>query len=64
MIDAANSVGAADNAPQVALGMLLWVRVWWMTEFVPLGLLAVTVPLVFLGSGIISWKKVLTVFVR
>ncbi len=62
MIDAARASGAPDWAPQLALGMLLWIIVWWVSECMPLGLAALAVPLVFSLSGIVPWRSTLTAF--
>jgi sodium-dependent dicarboxylate transporter 2/3/5 len=62
MVDAARSVGAADRAPLVALGVLAWVLVWWITECVPLGLAALIVPLALGLSGVVAWRSALAVF--
>ncbi len=59
---AAASVGAAATAPQVALGTLLWMVVWWVGEAVPLGVASLVVPLVFGVSGVIPWKDALASF--
>jgi sodium-dependent dicarboxylate transporter 2/3/5 len=56
------SIGAPEKAPQVALGTLLWVLVWWVTECVPLGIAALIPPLVFSMTKILQWKTALTAF--
>jgi di/tricarboxylate transporter len=50
---------ALDNslpalAPQLALGAMLWMVIWWITKCVPLGITGLIVPLVFTLSGIVS----------
>jgi sodium-dependent dicarboxylate transporter 2/3/5 len=50
---------ASDNslpayAPQLALGTMLWMVVWWVTECVPLGITGLIAPIVFTLSGILS----------
>jgi len=60
MIDVAPAGNAL--APQIALGMLLWILVWWVTECMPLGLAALIIPLVFCMSGILSWNTALSSF--
>ncbi len=62
MIDAASNVGASDRAPQIALGTLLWVLIWWVSECVPLGIAALIPPIVFSMSRIVGWKTSLTSF--
>lgn len=59
---AALSVGAEPHAPQVALGMLLWMVVWWVGEAVPLGIASLMVPLVFGLTGVTPWKDALASF--
>jgi sodium-dependent dicarboxylate transporter 2/3/5 len=64
MIDAARSmdITVPDKAPQLALGTLLWVLVWWVSECVPLGLAALVPPMVFSLTTILTWKTALTSF--
>ena len=64
MIDAARSmdISVPDKAPQIALGTLSWVLVWWVTECVPLGLAALVPPLVFSLTTILTWRTALTSF--
>lgn len=62
MADAALGIGAPDRAPQIALGMLLWVLTWWILECAPLGITALLPPMVFSIAGIIPWKTALTSF--
>ena len=50
---------AIDNslptfAPQLALGTMLWMVVWWVTECVPLGITGMLAPLIFAISGILT----------
>jgi len=54
--DAALAVGQPPIMPQVALGTLLWVLVWWVTEALPLGLATLIVPLVFGLAGVLPWR--------
>lgn len=62
MADAASDNGVFDRAPQVALGTLLWVLIWWVTECVPLGVAAMLPPLIFSMSQILDWSAALTSF--
>jgi sodium-dependent dicarboxylate transporter 2/3/5 len=62
MAEVAAELGAPDRAPQIALGTLLWVLVWWVTECVPLGIAALLPPIVFSMSRIVTWKVSLTAF--
>ena len=63
MVEAAAVVGCdVGRAPQIALGTLLWVLVWWVSECVPLGIAALLPPLVFSMTRILEWKGALTAF--
>lgn len=55
-------VPADPRAPQVALGTLLWVLVWWITECVPLGIAALLPPIIFSMTRIVAWKTSLSSF--
>ena len=61
-VEAIKGISLPDKAPQIALGCLLWVLVWWVTECVPLGIAALVPPIIFSMSQIISWKTALTSF--
>jgi sodium-dependent dicarboxylate transporter 2/3/5 len=54
MADAAILNSAPAFAPQIALGTLLWMLVWWVTECVPLGITGLLAPLVFSVSGVLT----------
>ena len=60
--DPANPIDLPDRAPQIALGTLLWVLVWWVTECVPLGIAALVPPLVFCMTTIVAWRTALGAF--
>src|SRR5512136_2658242 len=63
MIDAAVAKGIdLEKAPQIALGTLMWVLVWWVTECVPLGIAALIPPMAFSLTTILTWKTALTSF--
>jgi sodium-dependent dicarboxylate transporter 2/3/5 len=62
MAEVASELGIFSKAPQVALGTLLWVLIWWVSECVPLGIAALIPPLIFSMSGILAWKTALTSF--
>ena len=53
-----------DKAPQYALGVLLWMAVWWISECVPLGLTGLIAPLMLSIAGILAWKSALMVFMH
>ncbi|HDD64035.1 MAG TPA: DASS family sodium-coupled anion symporter [Thermoprotei archaeon] len=48
--------------PQLALGVLLWTALWWISEVVPLGLSGLIPPIIFSFLGIVSWKQSLSSF--
>jgi sodium-dependent dicarboxylate transporter 2/3/5 len=53
---------AIDNslptfAPQLALGTMFWMVVWWVTECVPLGITGMLAPLIFAVSGILTIQE-------
>jgi sodium-dependent dicarboxylate transporter 2/3/5 len=58
---------AVDNsvptfAPQLALGTMLWMVVWWITECVPLGITGMLAPIIFAISGILTIQEALRNF--
>ncbi len=61
-VELAKGISLPDKAPQIALGGLLWVLVWWVTECVPLGIAALVPPIVFSMTLIIPWRTALTSF--
>ena len=62
MATAAQEFDVWERAPQIALGTLLWVLVWWVTECVPLGVAALIPPMVFCLTGILDWDDALKSF--
>jgi hypothetical protein len=38
-------------SPQIALGAMLWMVVWWVTECVSLGFTSLLAPFIFITSG-------------
>ena len=64
MVDAAAALGSPEKAPQIALGTLLWVLIWWVTECVPLGIAALVPPVIFAMSmpDKLTWKTLLGAF--
>lgn len=61
--EAAISVNAPfPTAPQVSLGILLWIASWWITEFIPLGLTALLAPLLFASLNLVKWSDALRSF--
>ena len=47
---------------QIALGTMIWMVVWWVTESIPLGLTGLLAPLIFVISGILSVRQALSTF--
>jgi sodium-dependent dicarboxylate transporter 2/3/5 len=64
MSQAAEDAGAPERAPQIALGTMLWILTWWITECVPLGIAALLAPLIFCLSAILGWSSALTSFMH
>lgn len=62
MVDAASIAGQPPWAPQVALGTLLWVLAWWLTECVPLGIAALVAPFLLSSTQVVDWRVALTSF--
>ena len=64
MVEEAASLAKAPSpkAPQIALGGLLWVASWWVTEAVPLGLTGILAAVLFSFLGYVSWSTALTSF--
>ncbi len=57
MAKAAADYSVPAFAPQLALGTMLWMIVWWVTECVPLGITGMIAPLVFTISGILTIRE-------
>jgi sodium-dependent dicarboxylate transporter 2/3/5 len=53
---------ALPLAPQIALGTMLWMIVWWVTECVPLGITGMIAPIVFTVSGLLTVRESLQSF--
>lgn len=63
VVEAASIVKAPfTSAPQVSLGILLWIASWWITEYIPLGLTALLAPLAFASLNLIEWSDALKSF--
>lgn len=61
--EAARQAGAPfPKAPQAALGGLLWVASWWVTEVVPLGLTGLLAAALFSLLGVVPWSVALSSF--
>ena len=61
--EAARQVGAPfPKAPQAALGGLLWIASWWVTEVAPLGLTGLLAAVLFSFLGFVSWSVALSNF--
>lgn len=44
-------------APQLALGVMLWMIVWWITECIPLGITGLIAPLALTVSGVLTIRE-------
>lgn len=62
MADAAESNSTFNLAPQIAIGSVLWILTWWISECVALGLAALLAPFIFVISGILSIDQSLSTF--
>jgi solute carrier family 13 (sodium-dependent dicarboxylate transporter), member 2/3/5 len=49
-------------SPQIALGTIIWMLVWWITECVPLGVTGLLAPFIFVISGILGINQALPMF--
>jgi sodium-dependent dicarboxylate transporter 2/3/5 len=54
MAEVASTKSLPAFSPQLALGIMLWMVVWWVTECVPLGITGLVAPIIFTLSGILS----------
>ena len=62
--EAAQKIGVHPIDISIALGVLLWTAIWWISECVPLGLAALIPPIVFGFAGIVGWKTSLMLFMH
>jgi len=49
-------------SPQIALGTMVWMVIWWITECVPLGFTSLLAPFIFITSGILTVNQALPKF--
>ena len=49
-------------SPQIALGAMIWIVIWWITECVPLGFTSLLAPFIFITSGILPVNEALPKF--
>ena len=49
-------------SPQIALGAMIWMVIWWVTECVPLGFTSLLAPFIFITSGILPVNEALPKF--
>lgn len=49
-------------SPQIALGAMIWMVIWWVTECVPLGFTSLLAPFIFIISGILPVNDALPKF--
>lgn len=50
------------KAPQIALGVLMWIATWWVFEVIPLGLTGLLAAILFSLLGYVSWSEALRSF--
>ncbi|MDQ3835982.1 MAG: DASS family sodium-coupled anion symporter [Thermoproteota archaeon] len=62
MAKAALNKSVPAFSPQLALGTMLWMVVWWVTECVPLGITGMLAPVIFTISGILTVQDALERF--
>jgi sodium-dependent dicarboxylate transporter 2/3/5 len=59
----ANSENISSSlSPRIALGTMLWMVIWWITECVPLGFTSLLAPFIFIISGILTVNQALPKF--
>ena len=60
------SITRSKNLPplsiQIALGTMVWMVIWWITECMPLGLTGLLAPFIFVISGILSVRQAFSTF--
>src|SRR5918994_4409374 len=49
-------------SPQIALGAMIWMVIWWVTECVSLGFTSLLAPFIFITSGTLPVNEALTKF--
>ena len=49
-------------SPQIALGTMVWMVIWWVTECAPLGFTSLLAPFIFIVSGILTVNQALPKF--
>ncbi|MDQ3902303.1 MAG: DASS family sodium-coupled anion symporter [Thermoproteota archaeon] len=62
MAKTAEDRSVSTFAPQLALGTMFWMVVWWITESVPLGITGMLAPVIFAVSGILTVRQALQNF--
>jgi sodium-dependent dicarboxylate transporter 2/3/5 len=62
MEDITKSKNLPPLSPQIALGTMTWMIIWWVTESMPLGLTGRLAPFIFVISGILSALQALSTF--
>ena len=48
--------------PRIALGTMVWMVIWWISECVPLGFTSLLAPFIFIFSGILTANQALSKF--
>jgi sodium-dependent dicarboxylate transporter 2/3/5 len=62
MEDITKSKNLPSLSPQIALGTMVWMVIWWVTESMPLGLTGLLAPFIFVISGVLSARQALSMF--
>jgi solute carrier family 13 (sodium-dependent dicarboxylate transporter), member 2/3/5 len=53
---------SSSLSPRIALGTMVWMVIWWITECVPLGFTSLLAPFIFIISGILAVNQALPKF--
>jgi solute carrier family 13 (sodium-dependent dicarboxylate transporter), member 2/3/5 len=53
---------SSSISPKIALGTMVWMVIWWITECVPLGFTSLLAPFIFIISGILTVNQALPKF--
>ena len=56
------SLNINPKFPQIALGILVWTALWWISEIAPLGLTALIPVFLFSLIGVVPWRESLRGF--
>jgi solute carrier family 13 (sodium-dependent dicarboxylate transporter), member 2/3/5 len=62
MVDVNLEKPISHLSPQIALGAMMWMVIWWVTECVPLGFTSLLAPFIFITNGILPVNEALPKF--